>query len=271
MASRRYLARVDRTALTVVVDELEQMLARNLLAAAHNFRYPLVVDEDFVLDSALAAEVQHGAAVPYEAHMAVSQCRKTETLVVPGVLGVADSNPGGVQQTNHDSKDFFPRQARQCQIALQIAPQLRQALAERHHARKLRAVAQFAPRRVITILLAPACVPSRRLQMTSGFHADPHVAIRRWNREARDALQIILRRKPPIFGRDIAKAFAGAQTPYTRLRIGDVNEPRFNGHLRRLGSAADRLVTLQGGFQRHSESLLAGRRPAGLWARADGV
>src|SRR5271170_324615 len=102
------------------------MLSRNFLAAAHDLYDAPVVDEDFMRHSALAAEVQHCAAVANEADVAVAKRREAEALVVPGVFGITHPDPRGIEQGDHDGKNFFSRQARQRQIATEEIAQLRQ-------------------------------------------------------------------------------------------------------------------------------------------------
>src|SRR5450631_579008 len=136
------------------------MLTGYFLAATHDSHNALVVNQNFMLHSALAAEVQHGAPVVNKTDVTVAKRGEPETLVVPGIFAIADANPGSIEQADYDRQNFFPRQAGQRQIALEHAAQLRQLFAERHHAAKLCTIAQFAPFGVIAILLASARVPS---------------------------------------------------------------------------------------------------------------
>src|SRR5665213_922789 len=139
------------------------MLARNLLTAAHNFRDALVIDQNLVLHTALAAEIKHGAAIADEADMPVAQRRETEALVVTRIFSIADADAGCIQQAHNHSEDFLARQAWQCHVAFQNAPQLRQLLAEGNHSFEFRAIAKFAPFAVIAVLFAAARVSARGL------------------------------------------------------------------------------------------------------------
>ena len=257
--------------MTIVIDVLEQMLPRNLLAATHYSRDALIIDQDLVLHPALATEIEHGAAIADEGDMPVAKRRQAEALVIARIFGVADADAGCIQQTHHHCQHFFARQTGQCHVALQNTPQLGQLLAKGNHAFELCAVAKFAPFRVIAVLFAPASVAAGRLQMSARLHADPHVAIGRRNRQTRDALQILLRFQAAIFRRDVAKTSAHPQTTDTRLRVRYINESGFNGHLRRFSRAATEFVAVRCRFQRHSEWLLAGSPAARLWRNADGV
>ena len=90
---------------------------------------------------------------------------------------------------------------------------------ERHHSFELRAVADFAPLRVISILLAPAGIPARRLQMAARLHRYPYVAVRRWNGKPSDSLQVFLGRDPAILGRDVAETAPYPQAPNAGLGV----------------------------------------------------
>src|ERR1700685_2424757 len=237
------------------------MLARNFLTAAHNLRDALVVDQNFVLHSALAAEIEHRSAIADEGDMPVAKRRETEALVVARIFGIADPDAGCIEQAHHHGQNFLARQAWQRHVALQDTPQLRQLLAEGDHPFEFRTVAKFAPFRVIAILFASARVAAGRLQMTTRLHADPHIAISRWNRQARDTFQIFFRLQAPVFRRDIAEASADTQATDARLCIRYIDEPGFNSHLRSFSRAAAEFVTLLCRFERHSEWLLAGHLP----------
>src|SRR6202030_2155730 len=115
------LPRIDRAALPLVIDVLEQMLTRYFLTAAHDFGDAPVIDENFVRHAALAAEVQHRAPVAYEGDMAVTQRGEAKAFVVAGVLGIADANARGVEQRDHDGQHLLARQARQAQVTLENA------------------------------------------------------------------------------------------------------------------------------------------------------
>src|ERR1700727_38749 len=136
------------------------MLARDLLTAAHDFRDALIVNQNFVLHTALAAEIEDGAAVADEGDMPVAKCRETEALVGARIFGIADPGASSIEQAHDHGQHLLARQSCKRHAALQDAPQLRQLLAEGNHSLKFRAVAKFAPFRVIAILFASASVPA---------------------------------------------------------------------------------------------------------------
>ena len=183
------LSRIDGAPIALLVDVLEQRLARQFLAAAHELREACIFDQHVVLRAALAAELQQRLAARREARMTVAQCGQAEAAVAARVLGIADAHLGGIQQLHHQRENLLARQARALQIATHGGSQMAQRLAEAQHARVLVIITRDAPVGVIAILLAAARVASRRLQVTARIGADPDVFIRRRYRELRDARQ----------------------------------------------------------------------------------
>ena len=184
-----HLARIDGVALALLVDVLEQRLARQFLAAPHELREPRVIDGHVVLRAALAAELQQRLAARRKTRMAIAQRGQAEAAIAARVLGIADAHLRRIQQLHHQREHLLARQARALQVATHAVSQPAQRLAEAQHARVLVIVARAAPVRVIAILLAAARVASGRLQMAAWIGADPDVFVRRRYREFRDARQ----------------------------------------------------------------------------------
>src|SRR4051812_3574784 len=97
--------------------------------------------------------------------MPVAQRGQPETLVVPGVGGIADADHRVVEQPDDRGDDTLERQATTAQIAVDPVPQVRQALGESDKARIFGTIALFGPLRMIAILLASALVPAGCLDM----------------------------------------------------------------------------------------------------------
>src|SRR5207249_2467884 len=89
--------RAEGMALAVPVDELEQLLAREVTAAPHDAREPPVPEIDGVRLAALAAEreVQLRAR---DLDMLAAQRGEPEGAVLAGILLVADADEGGLEQ-----------------------------------------------------------------------------------------------------------------------------------------------------------------------------
>ena len=121
--------------------------------------------------------------------VAVLQRRQAERPIAARIFLVADAHERRLQQTGHCRQDLSPRQAGQPQVRGDTPAQRRQRLAEPDHARVLRAVALLAPARVIPILLAPAGVPPRRLQVAVGLGTDPDAGPGGRDRQLADAFQ----------------------------------------------------------------------------------
>src|SRR6185369_16297058 len=84
---------------------------------------------------------------------------------------------------------------------------------------------------MVSVLLAAARVPSRRLQMPVRDRADPHLRPRGGNRERADTPQLIRIAQRPAVGADIHEPRSGATPPDAGHVVGDVAETR---RLRRL-------------------------------------
>src|SRR5450631_3484374 len=161
------------------------MLSGNLLATPHDLRDTFVVDENFMLNSAFAAEVQDRTTISNKTDMTIAQRGKAKTLVVASIFRIADAYARGVEDADDDCKHLFAWETRKPQVALEFSSQLRQRLAKRYHTVELRRIAHLAPLGVIAILLAAACISASCLQMAAHLCGNPNVPIRRRNCETR--------------------------------------------------------------------------------------
>ena len=75
-----------------------------------------VVDGNFVVNAALAAKVENGATVSYKTHVAVAQRGQPEAFVVARILGIADTDPGGIENAHHHREHLLARQSRTRQV-----------------------------------------------------------------------------------------------------------------------------------------------------------
>jgi hypothetical protein len=85
-------------------------------------------------------------------------------------------------------------------------------------------IAQFAPARVIAILLALARIAPGGLQMPARIGADPYIDIGRRNRQGADALQLFAIPDVLAIGVAIAETLALAQPANARLRVADIGQ-----------------------------------------------
>ena len=224
------LARIDQTAFARIGHVLEQVLARELLTVSNDPGDSLVVDENFMLHAALAAEIQHRPSIPNEAYVSVTQRRQAKALVIARILGIADAYSRGIEKGDDNRKHLLARQAGQRKIAIELAPQLRQRLAEHHHAIELRAVAHLPPLRMITILFAAAGIPTGGLQVAVRPHADPHVAVGRRHGQACNAFQFVGRLERAVIGSEVSETVAHPPAANARFVVGHIGQTRIDSH-----------------------------------------
>ena len=103
------------------------------------------------------------------------------------VLFVADADQGDFHEGDDGGEDFFARQAGLLEVLVDAFANGREGFGEESHALVLSLVADFAPARVITALLAAAGVASGGLEVSVGDGADPDVGPGGWDDEGLDA------------------------------------------------------------------------------------
>src|SRR6185295_16025770 len=110
-------------------------------------------------------------------------------------------------------EDLVTRQAGVLQVRRRSLADPRQGLGERDQTAVLDLVPHLAPFRVIAVLLAPAGVASRRLQMPTRVRANPDILPRRRNRQRSNPLQLgRIGDRSPVRP-DIAHLLLAAETP----------------------------------------------------------
>jgi hypothetical protein len=113
----------------VFVDVLEEVFPWNVLAALNDPGQPAVAQRDLMSLAALAAELEPDTGAGH-LHVAVAQGGEPGRAIGPGILVVADSDAGTVEQPDHSGKDLFSWQPWLAQIALYPAAQPWQRFAE---------------------------------------------------------------------------------------------------------------------------------------------
>ncbi|MNJ51375.1 hypothetical protein D3C77_466770 [compost metagenome] len=110
-------------AIALFILILEQVLAGQVHAALDQVGQAPVAQGHLVLDAALATKAKaDGDALNLD--VAVTQGGQAEGIVVAGVLAIADSDQGGVEQAHDQGHDFLPVHAGARQVAVQLAAQL---------------------------------------------------------------------------------------------------------------------------------------------------
>ena len=223
-----HIARAHRVLPAVLVLVLEQLLARQLLAAAHHAGHARVGELGALLHAALAAKAQFQGAAAH-VHMARAQRGQAKRLVGDRVFLVAHAHVGGVQQPHDGGQHLRARQrflapARR-QVARQPGADARQRLAKGRHALELVGIAQAPPVGVVAVLAPAACVQPGGLQVAVGQRADPHIGVRGRNGQAADARQLVCVAQPVPVGLPVAKALAFAQALQARHVCADIDQP----------------------------------------------
>src|SRR2546430_5668380 len=145
-------------------------------------------------------------------------------MVLPRVLLVADAGKRRLEQADDGGDALLPRQTFAAQVSRHASPDPRQDPCEARHAVELVGVPNFAPTRVIAVLLAAACVAARRLQVTAWPGRDPDVLPRRRDDQGADAIEGHLIADAPSIRLDVLEALAPANTPDAGLVVVRVDE-----------------------------------------------
>ncbi len=111
------------------VEELEQLLARQVLAALNDPGQPPVDEGHRVADAALAPEGEPHL-VAFDPYVPFSEGREAEGLVVAGVLVVADPDQGLVEQAHHRRENLASSQVGSAKIPLHLFADAGQQLTE---------------------------------------------------------------------------------------------------------------------------------------------
>ena len=102
--------RTDRLPFAVLVVVLKELVARQVAALLDDAREAPVVEIDFVLDAALAAE-REPDALALDFDVRVAQRRQAERAIRSRVLVVADANQRLLEQLHDRREHLLARQA----------------------------------------------------------------------------------------------------------------------------------------------------------------
>ena len=161
-----HLVRTDRLPFTVLVVVLKQLVAGKIAALFDDAREAPVVQIDFVLDTALAAE-REPHALSLELDVRVAQRRQAVRAIRSRVFVVADANQRLFEQLHDRREHLLARQTLASHVLAGPPADGRQCLREPDHAVVFRFVADLAPLRVIAILFAAARVAPGRLKVSA--------------------------------------------------------------------------------------------------------
>ena len=159
-----------------------------------------------------------------EFHVRVAQRRQAVRAIRSRVLVVADANQRLLEQPDDRCEHLLARQALAAHVLGGPAADGRQRLREPDHAVVFRFVAHFPPLRVIAILLAPARVAPRGLQVPARIGTDPDAGPRRRDDQRGDPREVRPRADGASVRVRVSEAPAATVTADARLGVGRVSE-----------------------------------------------
>ena len=115
-----------------------------------------------------------------------------------------------VRQRAVDESLLCERQSARGQNRLTVSADVVELRRERAHPAVLGMIARLRPELMIAVLLAPARVPTGRLEVTIVMRTDPYVGPGGWDYQRFDPLQGRGFSDAPAAGMDVAEALAGA-------------------------------------------------------------
>ena len=213
--------RIDRLPLAFLVDVLEQLLAGDLLAGAHDAGEAAIAQRRAVQPAALAAVFEDDLGAR-EVDVAVAHGGKPVAAIVAGIFLIADPDERDLEEAHDGRQDLLARQPAARLIFGHARTKPRQCPGKRQHAVELGGVAERAPVGVVAILLAALRIAPGRLQVALAVGADPDVGPGRRDGQPLEAgdLPAVLDRA--ALGVAIAEGAARAPTPDARHVVGDV-------------------------------------------------
>ncbi len=174
--------------MATLVEVLEELLARQVLHAAHDSGDAPIGKRNCVRHATLAPEAQLESRAMH-ARLALAQRRQAKGIVGTGVFGIADAHIGPLKKAHDRSDGFFPGQSGPRQVARHATPNTRQRVRESGEPFVLRFVPHVAPALVVAVLFAPLRVAAGRLDMAIGAGADPYARPGRRNGKPPNALE----------------------------------------------------------------------------------
>ena len=247
---------VDGVVVALAVEVLEELVAREVFAAADDFGEAAVVEVDGVVDAALALKGK-GDVGAFDFDVLGAHGGEAVGLVFAGVLDVADADEGSFHEADDGGEDLFAGEAGEGEIVVDLLADAGEGLAEEGHALVLGFVAGFAPAWVVAALLASAGVAAGGLEVAVGVGADPDVGPGGRDDEALNAAEDFGIADGFAVRIDVAEGGAGALAADAGAGVGDVAEAcGFGG-----GDG------IEDGFRRGSCFLLAGATDEGSCGR----
>ena len=166
--------------------------------------------------------------------MSVSQGRQSERTVLLSILLVADPDSGLLEEPDDRRKHLLSRHAGPFQVAVRLLADLRQGRSKGQHPVVLDGIANLAPARVISVLLAPPGVAPGRLQMAARVGADPDVRPGRRDGQALDPPDRVRVTDAAALAVAVREALPGALPTDPRAQIRDIAQAGGSRRLHRI-------------------------------------
>ena len=167
--------------------------------------------------------------------MLVAHGRQAIASIGPRILFIAHPYVRRFHQADDRCQHFLARHTRLREVLFHTRPNRRQRRRKVRHPLILVFVARLSPLRVISALLASACIPARCLQMPVRERRNPHACPRRGNHKRLDPPQRLLVANDSAIGSLVTEATTRLQPPDPRPVIGHIPQTRFPSGLCRIG------------------------------------
>jgi hypothetical protein len=255
-----HVRRIDLLPLPIVVDVLEEVLAGELLAGAHDARQPAITQRRAVPLAALAAIFEDDLCAR-EVDVAVAHGGKPVAAILAGIFLIADPDERDLQKAHDGRQDLLAGQPAARLVLSHARAKTRQRPGEREHAVELGGVADRAPIGMVAVLLAASRIAPGRLQVAFAIGADPDLGPGRGYGQPLDAAKLRTVPDQAPIGVTVAEGAARAPTRDARHGVGHVaqaHRARRRGGIRLVRGRCRRCLTLL-----HSSPPRAGRRSPG--------
>jgi hypothetical protein len=186
-----------------------------MLAGTNDLGESGVVDNDVEMVGRLPAkrESDHRAAYGY---VSIAKCGESERAIRARVLDISNAQAGHVEKPNDCCDHPIVSEVLSSQVARHARSQGPEHLREQNEIVELVLGLTLGERRVIAVLLSPACIVTCGLKVTAGVGSYPDIAPRRWYGEYANSFQISTRGGPLRALIDIRDA---CRTPPTNSRL----------------------------------------------------
>jgi hypothetical protein len=203
-------------------------LPSSFLTGADDLRDAPVPDAQRPLLAALAGEAEANVR-PVDLDVAVLERGQAVAPVLLRIVVVADPDQRGLEEVHDGGEDLLARKAAQRHVLAHPGANRRQPFREDQQVLVFGALAQLAEARVIAVLLAPARIAPRRLDVAVRRGTDPHVGPGRGNGKGSDPLEHMAIAERDTFGPQVGKAPAGLLPAQPGMVVGDVAQaPRLS-------------------------------------------